>query len=402
MKAGALTVVCGVLWIDLALAGCGLDVSGLLEEAAGTNDAGHDAIGAPPGDATAGDVSESSADGGADGAHVHDATMASDGPRDGPRDAPLRNDSPLGDGPTEAPVADACGPVEICTDGIDNDCNGLVDCADPACAQAGYTCVAQPPPGWSLVAFTPTQSLGCPRVFPATTDVDVDPTPLPAQCSCTCDLITPPSSCAAMVTTRTGDNGACANLGGSPAADGTCGGPISLTANVQVSGADGFHGSCAPNVVTTRPSPNTTRGEVCSGVKIGGGCPAGQACLLAPSPFFACIAAPTQVVCPPGAGYPNGHFVGSNNDSRGCAGCACNTPPVCGLTWDFFNGPNCMGSPQLTLYPDGSCMATNGKKDYQSNRLTGNPQNASCAGPTQQPQPTGALTLDREQTVCCR
>ena len=29
----------------------------------------------------------------------------------------------------------SCDDVERCNDGIDNDCNGLVDCADPACSE---------------------------------------------------------------------------------------------------------------------------------------------------------------------------------------------------------------------------------------------------------------------------
>src|SRR5262249_33512993 len=39
------------------------------------------------------------------------------------------------------------GMTEDCLNGVDDDGNGLTDCADPACA-AGYTCTPNPPQGW--------------------------------------------------------------------------------------------------------------------------------------------------------------------------------------------------------------------------------------------------------------
>src|SRR5580698_10770098 len=53
-----------------------------------------------------------------------------------------------------APKPDGGASPENCTDGIDNDGNGLVDCADPAC-QPAYTCVTAPA-GWTIGAFLPS------------------------------------------------------------------------------------------------------------------------------------------------------------------------------------------------------------------------------------------------------
>lgn len=53
---------------------------------------------------------------------------------------PPRPDGAVPDGSTDTgvPPADACVPlppgVDTCTDGLDGDCNGLIDCADPGCA----------------------------------------------------------------------------------------------------------------------------------------------------------------------------------------------------------------------------------------------------------------------------
>jgi hypothetical protein len=38
-----------------------------------------------------------------------------------------------GDGGSPGPACDAGTQTEICTDGIDNDCDSLIDCADPSC-----------------------------------------------------------------------------------------------------------------------------------------------------------------------------------------------------------------------------------------------------------------------------
>src|SRR6185436_995373 len=40
-------------------------------------------------------------------------------------------------------------PAEDCENGVDDDGDGLVDCADPDCAKLGYQCVAAVPSGWT-------------------------------------------------------------------------------------------------------------------------------------------------------------------------------------------------------------------------------------------------------------
>jgi hypothetical protein len=59
------------------------------------------------------------------------------GPFDGGFDSGF--DSGMDSGP------DACGTTEVCDNGVDDDCNGLIDCADPACGGArNCSCGAQP------------------------------------------------------------------------------------------------------------------------------------------------------------------------------------------------------------------------------------------------------------------
>jgi hypothetical protein len=306
----------------------------------------------------------------------------------------------------DAVAVDGCVPTgaEQCTDGIDNDCNGLTDCADPACSQQGYACVPTPPGGWSFVGFAANNQPGCPS-GQQTSNVDVDPMLQSASCSCTCDVGTPPT-CTGRVSTMWGSsnsNGMCPNASsGMFAADGMCNMMLlQVEPFMQVGQPAGAGGTCVANPTTTIPPAGSTKGQICSGqTKFGGGCSGGLVCALAPTSFQACIAKNGQTGCPTGP-YTNSHFAGTLNDSRGCSQCKCSGTPSCALTWNFFANGNCSGQP-FTLNPDGSCQATgNGAGGYASNRLTGSAANASCAQPQMQPMPTGQLSINGEQTVCC-
>src|SRR5437773_2281567 len=113
-----------------ALAGCGLDAGG---QAAAQVDGTDGAANAHADAASAIDAQrDATLDASGDAAdHVSD--------RDANRD---------GDGADATNPADACATQESdCLDGVDNDCNGLVDCADPACG-AGFRCVADAPSTW--------------------------------------------------------------------------------------------------------------------------------------------------------------------------------------------------------------------------------------------------------------
>lgn len=67
------------------------------------------------------------------------------------------------DSPGDAGGADACdAAVEDCTNGLDDNCNGLVDCADPECASQGFACTPAVPVGWSLVAYVENARPSCP------------------------------------------------------------------------------------------------------------------------------------------------------------------------------------------------------------------------------------------------
>jgi hypothetical protein len=79
--------------------------------------------------------------------------------------------------------------AEDCTNGVDDDCNGKVDCADPACG--AFTCIAPVPSGWlGPVALWqgPSGSAhpSCPTPFGNRIDANGGLNSLPAMCGCTC------------------------------------------------------------------------------------------------------------------------------------------------------------------------------------------------------------------------
>ena len=103
-------------------------------------DAGRDSASDKPLDVVVEVGRDGSTDGGRDGTRDIGYTLGpdlpGDGNRDGSRDLPADGNRDLRlDGPTDGkPDNYVCGKVEICGNGIDDDCNGLGDCFDPACA----------------------------------------------------------------------------------------------------------------------------------------------------------------------------------------------------------------------------------------------------------------------------
>jgi hypothetical protein len=386
--------------------GCGLDLSGL-EEGFPFDDGGADASGGFDSTIEASVDSGADAGGGGDTSTTGGDVVAGGDTGAGDDAVSLGDDaSDTGGSSVDAPAVDGCVPAgpEDCTDGIDNDCDGLTDCEDPACSQQGYLCVPTPPNGWSFVGFSADSEPGCPS-GQQTSNVDVDPVLQQASCSCTCNVGNAPT-CTGHVTTMYGmGGGTCPTNGGMFAADGMCNyTPVTVEPFVQVGQPAGSGGTCVPNPTTTVPAAGSTRGQICSGeTKFGGGCPGGQVCALAQSAFQACIAKGGQLGCPSGA-YGNVHYAGTLNDSRGCSKCNCNGTPSCSLQWIFYNTGNCSGQVGLTLNPDGACQATmaGGMVYYGSSRLTGSASDAGCAPPQMQPMPTGQLSINGEQTVCCQ
>ena len=352
-----------------------------------------------PGDAASSDVGDvrsvpqesSTTDGGAGADSAADSTKAdSVGPADGPG-GETSADSTTG-------LVDGCVPTgpEVCTDGIDNDCNGLIDCADPACA--AYTCVAAIS-SWNIVAFGASTRSACPTGYGPASDLLVDPSLAAYACSCKCSLATSPSCLSGELSVYDGVT-CTALIGTTPANDGGCVVRTLSAAEHLLQPPPPVGGSCTSLGVAT-PPPAGSAGETCAlSGRAGGGCAAGKVCVPAPAtPFLTCIAQPGSVSCP--AGYPIAHATGAAlTDTRACSACgACGAPTA-----------TCT-SPLMTCYSTATCtgevgtLPGNGMCDPTSFQALSYEYSATVTGATcaalAPGQPTGSATLTTPSTVCC-
>jgi hypothetical protein len=311
----------------------------------------------------------------------------------------------------ETGLVDGCVPTgpESCTNGIDDDCNGLTDCADPACTTQGYTCVPPlPAMGWDYVAFDATSQTACPATLTQKL-VDVDPMNLsaPAVCGCTCAPGTPPSCEQGNISWTHGPNNQCGTGGptNTPASGGTCN-AMSLMVDAYVLAAQPppAGGTCTASTTTTVPPTGATKGEVCSGETVfGAGCTAPEVCALAPTGFTPCLHhGGANMGCP--AGYPTSNSVGTLMDNRGCGNCTCGTPTAtCTVgSWDFFGTSDCSGAVGLVLETNDQCNQTTSPGAYASNRFSSTLASAAtCGAPTTAPPAIGAAMLTGADTICC-
>ena len=313
------------------------------------------------------------------------------------------------DGGSDAPI-EACvksGPVEICDDGLDNDCNGLKDCEDPACG--GFACVAAPPDGWALIALALTAPPACPTGF-ASADVRVLAGTDTTGCPCTC-VGSGGTSCTTGTTdVSVGDDAAC-NSGQSTATlssntGATCT-AIGHDLSVGAVGSAGFGKitppagptTCTPNATITKTDP--TDGRTCTPAKVGAGCTGAMQCAPTAAGFTTCIQQAGAQVCP--TGYNNRRLAGTTSaDTRTCTTCSCNQTPCSGSLTIWSNSMCNAKTSKLTTAANAACGAvgagsdTNNTGKFYTSNIGG-----GCAVGTA-PTAQGALTFTDERTICCK
>jgi hypothetical protein len=366
----------------LGLTAGGCELIGGIEDLKVTGDSGVDS------DSTGLETESSVLDGtgGPSDAQRAEAAMM---PPDGPSMLPET-------GPVEASaVPDGCVPMpEDCTNGIDDNCNGLIDCADPQCTATGFSCAPAWPSGWapvalydSFVAGGPTPSTPqCNTGDPAYTNLvavgyyaPIAPTTAPT-CTCGCgNLSLASATCSDPVLTT-----ASSGCPGIPAP--ACSGSVSETAigttctnfmacqnginglNLATSSTYTGGASCGTPITTKSvPAWDSVRGwagagRVCGPTKApstllgaAAGCPSGDYCLKVPANGLVCITDSTQQSCPTNSLYTRPHTYGSTaTDNRTCdfSGCACNvysSSITCKETVSVYNGSGCSGTAAATL-----------------------------------------------------
>jgi len=334
---------CAALFVVVSSGGCGLDLSGSngsldddggitipVDGSAGANDASRDAAG------------------GSDGASL-DGAIHQDAGVDSGHDAG-------GDG--------CASSVENCDNGVDDDCDGLVDCADPMCG--GFECVPAAPSGWTgyfrvATGGESSTAAACPTGGAATT-LYANPAGAADCTTCSCPVTgaecSPPSigcvagsaTCGAGSTlppadwTSSLDNGAC-DMPTALLPPMTTSLSCEITRPTAVTAA----GSCTPSAVSfANTAKFATQVDVCgAAIPGGGGCSGGNVCVPksgAPYSTTVCVESAAATSCPPnwGTSYPT---YTSANDTRACTQCECTGPTTSctGGSYTFFDLDGCAG-----------------------------------------------------------
>ncbi len=325
-----------------------------------------------------------------------------------------------GDGAAPPTPDGGCVAVEDCTNGLDDDCNGLVDCADPAC-KAGFECVDTAPPGWNgpVELWEGAGDGGAPPCSPGfrePQDLHADVAFDPATCSpCTC--ATPTGVTCNGVWKHSAPITGCAIGCGEP--DDTLllnacttvftnncpGGSTSSTITGVPTG-----GACAPDggAPTRAPPRFTTAARTCA-AQPGGGCGGGLCAArpAAPSSTKLCIVSTGDVACPPGA-YTTKHiYHASVEDTRGCTACTCGAAEStsCGTGGSvtvYKTTADCMAATnaQSTRPIPQGCTSQSPSTDVVAVMTTAPPPTGgSC--PPDGGAPTGDVKPATPTTVCC-
>jgi hypothetical protein len=300
----------------------------------------------------------------------------------------------------------ACTPTgpESCNDGVDNDCNGATDCADPACT--AFACVPLPPSGWSLAEVDLTAQSACPAGSGAATDLLIDPDLGPLTCTCGCALGQPPTCTVGGVgELATGESNCDGGSTGTRLVDGGCD-------TIVPAGLEAYHvfqpvaatgGAC--QAAARASAPLTPKGTACSLATVGGGCPAGSACVpVAPAPFATCSLHAGVETCP--TGYGEIHAAGTSlADTRGCSGgtCSCESPTAeCTNATLAFYSDNACTDLVSSMHVNGTCVPSTGAGTIiDAIRYTATVVDAGCASVGVPPTPSGTATLLGPQTICC-
>jgi hypothetical protein len=261
----------------------------------------------------------------------------------------------------------SCVPnAEVCNNGMDDDGDGAIDCADSQCTT--HVCAPTTPAGWvgpMAMRDDPTSaSPACAGPYASQSYTGGRQVNCPAHTCGVCSCGSPPGvSCDTPIVSRWSS--------GNP----TCSGPpVQFFPAPACAAVDGRFMTDAPLTVGSgtcagqrgpddKPTPAFTRtGVACTGVTAGGGCPTGQ-CLPNPgAPFEAkpCIYRAGDLTCP--AGYTANRRVYYQNitDGRTCTTCSCGSPVCKGRLWTGYDSTCPTGDGTGAPVPVAACTEAGG------------------------------------------
>jgi hypothetical protein len=365
------------------------------------------------------DAADPSADRGSSDQAPRSDTALDVQPMDSGAEAPAPDSRPPG-----PDIAVDLGPVclpapEDCFNGVDDDCDGLADCADPDCVPSVAQCVpadALADPGTAMGASVPPTAT-CPVNFDKTAATTIRTGLAGGACNgCSCGPS--PTTCgpATIFTYKTAAECTAdsSNVAGYPIsppsltpADG-CKVPMymdglaGMVYGLRVAAIPPVMGACPP-AGTASPGPATWASTVkfCPTAVRGAGCAAGQVCVPRipnSSSMRSCILYSGAHACPAGTTrLLNSDWYTGASDTRSCGACSCVSP----------RGGSCAGlsvhiGNDYTCDPNDGDVAP-GKKLCFSGYVPGLKVNGTASNGTCTPSSAtaGAITPTGPRTVCC-
>ena len=304
---------------------------------------------------------------------------------------------------------------EICDNGVDDDCDGLTDCADPKCSGPadGRECVAPAPQGWTLIAFAPGATAMCPSGSSVIAVVAEAPTSASSTCDCTCDCSAPENNpCVhGMLAAKIG-NANCTALNLTFPVTGGCdslGVTINNTYGSLRAKPLGIAAIDAPGTgVLPGMQPGASATTCAPDVTAAAGCTGGGVCLPKATSASVCVQMDGDVPCP-GAPFINRTVVGATaavDDQRICAACTCSSSAASCANPMFSGFPNdmCGGNPVNAAVINNTCTFTPNNTDWDGDNhfvYTATPVTPTCSLKGALPAVSGTIKPQSATTICC-
>jgi hypothetical protein len=312
------------------------------------------------------------------------------------------------------------GGSEDCLDGVDNDGNGLVDCADPGC-QPEFECVAEAPTPWAgyyrvaSATYPAASTLPCPDS--ATPEVVFQGPGSAAQCgACSCGGLTASCSYPEMGWWVNSNN--CNGAAGQNLAPGdgdchafaqNCGATCDNDQRAMLTQDSALvAASCPPSGgAPTIGALWSDEHHACKLADPSGGCSAGTVCVAKPAAPYdtaVCVRQDGQHACP--TGFPNAiDAYGDAVDDRACSACDCDTSGVsCGAGKVVVSDDDaCAGGTNADLDVMGAtCYSMQNLLDESAGSYKSVPGAVMGMCTPTGGQPSGAVTPSGPVTFCCQ
>lgn len=301
--------------------------------------------------------------------------------------------------------------AEDCTNGVDDNADGKIDCADPICTGATFGCEPTQS-GWTgpVAAYVGSSPPSCggvftELVFSGKTNLSADD----ATCSaCTC----PPSgSCGnadvSFVANAAGDPcvaSACEQNVLTVPSSGACTAAVSCTTSAAVEAVfdatlGAGNAACAPSQQSpTIPPAAWDDVVVCAQPALGAGCGANEGCVAVPPPPLSpklCLVHADVMDCPAGPYSQKTVAYGSTADDRGCTACSCGSP-TCSGTLTVYDNIGCNTNFDTVALPLAACTNMGQKySDFSASLAVSHACVPSMA------TPTGSFSGSAATTICC-